>query len=41
MYRLGDRTPLLHPSVRLGAQGLAQIVCECQRAFHDAVVQVQ
>ena len=40
MYRLGDRAPILHPSIRLGVQGLAQIVCERQRAFHDAVVQV-
>ena len=41
MSRLGDRTPKLHPSVHLGVQGLAQRVCERQRAFHDAVVLVQ
>ena len=40
MSRLGGRTPTLHPSVHLGVQSLAQIVCERQRAFHDAVVQV-
>ena len=28
VYRLGDRTPILHPSVHLGVQGLAHIVCE-------------
>ena len=38
MYRLGDRTPILHASDRLGAQGLAQIVCECQRAFRSVVI---
>ena len=41
MYPLGERTPILHPSVHLGVQGLAHIVHERQRAFHDAVVQVQ
>ena len=41
MYRHGNRISVLHPSVHLGVQGLAQVVNERQRAFHDAVVQVQ